>query len=409
MQRSASIGVAGKLGDEPWGATLASIARRQLTGQLHLRSEARVYRIAFVNGRIVAASSPLAVDSIVRIALTSHLITSSQTSLVAKQVALAPGRDEVDVVAATVRLSVDQVAMLRRRTALVRTARTFAAETGEYAFASEITLPSVPGIDVDVRTVISRGAHMHLGDYRLSTDLRRLGTRFRLVPRCEIAAYELGLELSPVVEALRDGVSFAELDARHRSLEPRAIQAAIYALVIGGAAEVIENRRAPSVESIVELASRTRTTDWRPTPRKQTSPPPSNRTPAQQADDAFQRGIRALRCDDIASAVEELTRATSWMPRDVDYAAMLAWAKFCAAPDKSMIAADTRRVLERAILKSRDPMTARFYLGRVERMCGRLGQAMHHFREVLEIEPGNADAAAEIRMLEYRAASGRRR
>lgn len=125
------------------------------------------------------------------------------------------------------------------------------------------------------------------------------------------------------------------------------------------------------------------------------------------ADEAFQRGIMALRRDDVVEAVVELIRATELSPMDVDYAAMLAWAKFCAAPDKNAIALDTRKTLERAIRKSDKPMMARFYLGRVERILGRVREALVHFKQVLDLEPGHADAAAEVRMLEPRMA-GRR-
>src|SRR5215210_9545860 len=93
-------GVAGRVGDEPWGVTLASIAQRRLTGQLQLRGDdAKLYRIAFVNGTVVAASSPATADSIFRIALTSHLISSTQVNMIMKRVAMAPNRDEVDVLA----------------------------------------------------------------------------------------------------------------------------------------------------------------------------------------------------------------------------------------------------------------------------------------------------------------------
>ena len=87
---------------------------------------------------------------------------------------------------------------------------------------------------------------------------------------------------------------------------------------------------------------------------------------------------------------------------------MLAWAKFCAASDKQLIAVETRKVLERAVARSPKPMMARFYLGRVERMLGRVREALFHFQQVIEIEPGHADAAAEIRVLALRAASDRR-
>jgi curved DNA-binding protein CbpA len=128
------------------------------------------------------------------------------------------------------------------------------------------------------------------------------------------------------------------------------------------------------------------------------------RDPAALAAEAFQRGQQALRADQPAKAVAELSRAVELAPHDVDFSAMLGWAMFCAASDKSRVAADTRRALEKAIHRSARPETARFYLGRVERMLGRDQLALHHFREVLALVPGHAEAASEIRVLESRLA-----
>ena len=124
---------------------------------------------------------------------------------------------------------------------------------------------------------------------------------------------------------------------------------------------------------------------------------------ANAAAEVAQQGLRALRREDMPAAIGLLTRATELAPQDLDYAASLAWARFCASADKSGIAADVRRVLERALQKSPRPVTARFYLGRVERMLGRVREAMYHFRQVVALEPGHAEAAAELRLLEPRA------
>jgi hypothetical protein len=121
------------------------------------------------------------------------------------------------------------------------------------------------------------------------------------------------------------------------------------------------------------------------------------------AAEVAQQGMRALRREDLPAAIELLTRATELAPNEIDYTVALAWARFCAAPDKGAIAGEVRRVLERAIFRSRRPVLARFYLGRLERMLGRVREAMHHFREVLELEPGHPDAATELRLLEPRA------
>jgi tetratricopeptide (TPR) repeat protein len=126
------------------------------------------------------------------------------------------------------------------------------------------------------------------------------------------------------------------------------------------------------------------------------------------AAEAYQRGEHALRTDRPAVAVTELARAVELAPGDVDYGAMLGWARFCAAADKQSVAGDTRKALERALHRSARPELARFYLGRVERMLGRDQLALHHFREVLELVPHHAEAASEVRVLESRMARGTR-
>src|SRR6185503_15544181 len=126
------------------------------------------------------------------------------------------------------------------------------------------------------------------------------------------------------------------------------------------------------------------------------------------AAEAFERGRQALRADQPATAATELARAVELAPYEVDYGALLGWSRFCAATNKPTVAAETRRLLERAIHRSHTPEVARFYLGRVERMLGRDQLALHHFREVLLLVPDHSEAASEIRVLESRIAKGTR-
>ncbi|HSK01690.1 MAG TPA: DnaJ domain-containing protein, partial [Kofleriaceae bacterium] len=144
----------------------------------------------------------------------------------------------------------------------------------------------------------------------------------------------------------------------------------------------------------------------RPRPEDRSGPRPAGTATerARAAAEVAQRGMHALRRQDLLAAIELLTRATELAPHDVDYGAQLAWARFCASADRPGIAADVRRALERAIHRSPRPVIARFYLGRVERMLGRVREALHHFHEVRRLEPEHADAAAEIRLLEPRTA-----
>ncbi len=120
------------------------------------------------------------------------------------------------------------------------------------------------------------------------------------------------------------------------------------------------------------------------------------------AEDAFRKGEAALRRDQIPQAIKELEHAVALSPDEADFQALLAWAKFCAAPDKNQVAPATRRSLGAAIERSPNAVTARFYLGRVERMLGKDKEALRLFEEVLEMAPGHAEATAEIRVLQSR-------
>jgi cytochrome c-type biogenesis protein CcmH/NrfG len=130
--------------------------------------------------------------------------------------------------------------------------------------------------------------------------------------------------------------------------------------------------------------------------------------PAAAAKEAFKRGHTFLKEQEhITDAIMEFSKASQYQPNNFDYLAALAWAKFCAAPDKQAVADVTRKTLGHAISRSDTPEQARFYLGRVERMLGRDREALGHFHEVLMMQPRHADAAAEIRVIEARLASSR--
>src|SRR5262245_46389045 len=95
----------GTVADRPWGVTLGAFAVSKATGQLTLvADDGKRYCVAFVGGAVVGASSPLASDSVARVALTSHLVSSSQVPSLVRAIAAAPNRDEVEVIAELARL-----------------------------------------------------------------------------------------------------------------------------------------------------------------------------------------------------------------------------------------------------------------------------------------------------------------
>lgn len=143
-----------------------------------------------------------------------------------------------------------------------------------------------------------------------------------------------------------------------------------------------------------------------PTPQKPVVDPDKI---AALAREAFTRGEHALVNDQLDAAIVDLARAAELAPAEVDYAALLAWARFCRAGDKQTAAAETRRALDRAVYKSSRPAAALFYLGRMERIVGRDQHALRHFREVLALQPTNEAVASEIRVLQARIARDSKR
>lgn len=541
----------GTVGDRPWGRTLAALGLRGLDGQLTLVADGKKYQVAFGQGAVVGAGSPLASDAAVRVALTGHLVSSTQVAEITRKLAAAPGRDEIEVIAELARLAPDQAIRLRRRVVAQRAARTFAVERGEFIVEDAVTVPVVPGSELDIRAVIYLGARSFLSETRLNVELGQLGQWFQLKPEALEDLPQFGFTEAEraTLEALQHGAGLAELETPEQ--EQRMVRAVVYSLASCGAvltepavrpaarkAPVVRQPpQRPSTDAIdgptvrkpeqAEPQTIRRSAVDGPTRRRDApSQPPTNRRPVEskqtadvqalitarlellergadhfqllgvgqeappeqirtayfglarqlhpdrlaslgisdeqrqaqrlfaevntafavlsdagrrsdylnvlrrggeaairkeqahaeqlamrilESEEAFRKGEAAMRRDQMTTAVRELERAVELHPDEADYHAALAWARFCSAPDKMQASTTTRRALEAAIAKAPRAISARFYLGRVERMLGKDEDALRHFRLVLEREPHHQEATSEVRVIEARLAAGRKR
>src|SRR4051812_14451905 len=98
----------GQMTDRPWAMTLGALGVRRCTGQLTLSAEGKQYCIVFDHGAVVGATSPLASDSAVRVALIHHLIGPTEVAELTRRIAAAPEHEEIELLADAARLTLDQ-------------------------------------------------------------------------------------------------------------------------------------------------------------------------------------------------------------------------------------------------------------------------------------------------------------
>jgi DnaJ domain len=234
----------GTVFDRPWGRTLGSLGLRGLTGQLTLTAlDGKLYEIAFSNGAVIGASSPVASDAAVRVALTGGLISTTQVAELARKQAAQAGRDEIEVISDHLRLGFDQAMRLRRRTIAQRAARSFSVDKGDFVVTDEITLPSVAGSELDIRAIIYIGARQNLSEARLAAELGLFGTWFRLKPEAfeDLPQFGFADQERPIIDQLLNGASLADLEAIV-GIDVRQVRAALYALCAANACNVEQTR-----------------------------------------------------------------------------------------------------------------------------------------------------------------------
>lgn len=269
--------------DRPWGQTLAALASRGLTGEVTAISDGKAYLISFDQGIVVAASSPLGSDAAVRVALTGHLVSSTQVADIVRKQAAAPDREEIDVLAEAARLSPDQAMRLRRRVLAQRAARTFCLDRGEFVVDDTITLPLIPGSELDIRTVVYLGARQFLSESRLNAELDQLGGWFQIKPEAieDLPQFGFGDGEQSVVEPLIRGADLIEL--QRPELDQRMVHAVVYSLVCTNMCMIEPNPRSARRVPAATLPPRPRPEDLVDSPtlrRSEVQDPPTQHRPA---------------------------------------------------------------------------------------------------------------------------------
>jgi hypothetical protein len=214
---------------------------RKLTATVTVRTDdGKTYAIAFVDGNVAAAASPLPNDSVTRVALTNHFLSPMQVGEITRRLAIEKHRDEVDIVADAGRLSPENTAVLRKRLLIQRAARTFSVDRGEFDIEDSLLLHVIPNFSVPLAAVIFQGIRMNLSEQRLAEDLRELGANYILRPTTtdeDVKRLDFEGNLKGVIAALRKGTTLAELEATQRDIEPRALHALLCTLVCSSLAD----------------------------------------------------------------------------------------------------------------------------------------------------------------------------
>ena len=273
----------GNVSDRPWGRTLGALALRGVTGQVTLAADGKRFAIAFVQGAVAGAVSPLGSDAAVRVAMTAGLISSTQVAEIARRQAAAPQRDEVDLVCELARLPPDHAMRLRRRVNAQRAARTFSPDRGDFVITDQITIPTLPGAELDVRAVIYLGARANLADGRLETELAQMGSWFVLKAAAtpDLPQFGFGEAERPLVEILSVGASVVDLVQANHGLDARGVRAVLYALASCNALDVDPSSWSSGVAAVRAPPPRAQ---MPAPPRPQPAPPA--RTPAPLAPQA---------------------------------------------------------------------------------------------------------------------------
>ena len=118
------------------------------------------------------------------------------------------------------------------------------------------------------------------------------------------------------------------------------------------------------------------------------------------AEEAFRLGEMALKRSHWPEALERFEQAVELNPQEGEHHAYLAWTQWCAAHDKHAILSTVREGMARATEVAPKSPVVYLLRGHVAKQAGDLDRAEKLYRKVLQLQPNNLEAEAELRILQ---------
>ena len=132
---------------------------------------------------------------------------------------------------------------------------------------------------------------------------------------------------------------------------------------------------------------------------KRPAEPLSGPIPAGAAREIYEVGMRHLRANRHHEAVEAFRQAARMVPDQADFRAALGWALFREAPTDARAGRAAQAELRRAIQLDPKSRRGHYYLGHFFAQTGQPDLAIAEFEKLLELDPGAAEVADELRRL----------
>lgn len=122
-----------------------------------------------------------------------------------------------------------------------------------------------------------------------------------------------------------------------------------------------------------------------------------------EAEQSFRQGEVFLKRGDHSKALERFTEAVKRAPSESEYRAYLAWARYSdSASSKTMLAADTIRMIRDAVKERPHFARGHYWVGEIHKSLGDIEAAEKSFRDCLEIDKDFIEAQRELRLFEMR-------